>query len=85
MQDLDGIVIGCYEGGELTKESQFINQKLNGELKKKWNLSGKKGKSGESVLLLGLNEEFKRIAMVGLGEKNIDDSITINYHYIFIY
>jgi hypothetical protein len=75
-EPLDGVVVGCFEGGKLTSEGALLNDLTKGELQKQWNMSFKKGKDGDSVTLFGVGG-FPRIAIVGLGKERVEFGETL--------
>jgi hypothetical protein len=65
---IDGVVIGMYEGGELTETAKRLNRALDGSLHKLLPLCKAEGKEAEVHLLYGLKEDLPRLAVVGLGK-----------------
>ncbi|EFA84819.1 leucine aminopeptidase [Heterostelium album PN500] len=69
--EFDGIVVGCYEGGEeWSAIGAELNQKTDNLLSKTFKLSDNKGKLGDSLILYNVTPQHPRVAIVGLGKKN---------------
>ena len=69
-QAVDGLVLGMYEGGELTKTAKQLDKQLAGRITQQLSLSQAKGKSSEIRLFYGLSEKWPRLVVVGLGNSS---------------
>jgi hypothetical protein len=69
-QAADGLVLGLYEGGELTRTAKQLDKQLAGRITQQLALSQAKGKPSEIRVLYGLCERWPRLAVVGLGNSS---------------
>jgi hypothetical protein len=69
----DGLVLGFYEGGDLTDAAKSLDIELGGRLSHAVRTSNAKGKPCEVRLLYGLSERWPRLALVGLGSRGADE------------
>lgn len=74
---IDGIVVGKFKSGKFSSLGAEINARTNGKLNEAWELSKKKGNSGEGLVLYGALPDLPRIAVVGMGNEgeNILDAV----------
>jgi aminopeptidase len=77
-KQVDGVVVGIFEGGELTPAGQAIDKSTSGALTRRIKLSKKaaKGEVGSGEVFLDLGEDYPRVAVVGLGKHPRDVKLT---------
>eukprot|EP00026_Physarum_polycephalum_P007348 Phypoly_transcript_07407.p1 GENE.Phypoly_transcript_07407~~Phypoly_transcript_07407.p1 ORF type:complete len:518 (-),score=105.85 Phypoly_transcript_07407:7-1560(-) len=75
-KEYDGVVIGIHEDGGLTQNGKALDDLSKGLIKKQWDLTKKKGKPGDSVLLLESITSIPRIAVVGLGKHDNEMAVS---------
>lgn len=64
------LMVGIYEGGDLTDSAKAIDQATKGYLKKLYKQGAIEGKNGQLLPLFHVANEFEQVLLVGLGKRN---------------
>jgi hypothetical protein len=72
-RNIEGLVIGVYEGNELTRTGEKLDMELSGLIRKNMELSKIKGKENDIRVFYNLSAEIHSLALVGLGNISTDE------------